>query len=327
MALSLFRRQPYDAIYATGFPWTSLIIGRDVAAATGRPLIADFRDPWAGEDLFRDHRPPREEEARLERSVVTRADAVVTVSDTMTRRMRAAYPEIDEAKFQTIENGFDQEDLELAPGAPANGGKFRIVFTGVWKDGYNPAPLYDVIDWLRRSRPHVLEGVEVVAAGFAPGEAVRRGLSAYIKEAGVLPHRDAVALMHSADALFLTNGDGARQQLAIPVKMYEYLATGRPVIALTHPDGDAAKVLRLVGGGIAVPPDDPGALFDLMAASCGSRTVATPPLNRAALAAYERSNLTRRLADVLDAATVRAPLRAGTPAPHEAPALLRWRPR
>jgi hypothetical protein len=302
--LQLLRESHYDAIYATGFPWTTLLVALDLSKATGVPLVADFRDPWVGEDLFRSERPPVDEERPLERQVVEHAASVITVAPTMTKRMIAAYPELDPDKFGTIFNGFDPSDL----GAPVPQAKtrFRIAFAGVWKEGYNPSPLYDVIEWLKRTTPALLDGVEVIAAGFEPGEAARRGLESHITEVGVLSHQDAVALMHSADVLFLTNGDGARQQLGLPGKMYEYLATGRPVLALTHPDGDAGRIIRQVGGGVAIAQEDPGQLLEVIKKACLDRSLTTPPLNREALASFERPNLTKRLASLLDEVSSRA---------------------
>ncbi|MGE0864402.1 MAG: glycosyltransferase [Vicinamibacterales bacterium] len=309
-ARRLMRDEPHDAIYATGFPWTTLLTGVDLSKASGLPLVADFRDPWAGEDLFRSERPPSEEERPLERQVVEHAASVVTVAPTMTRRMVAAYPDLDAGKFVTIFNGFDPADLGTP--APRTHSTFRIVFAGVWKEGYNPSPLYDVIEWLKRSNPAALAGVEVIAAGFEPGEAARRGLTGCISEVGVLSHQEAVSLMHSADILFLTNGDGARQQLGLPGKMYEYLATGRPVLALTHPDGDAGRIIRQVGGGIAVSQEDPGQLLEVIRTACLNRALPTPPLDRAALAMFERPNLARRLASLFDEVVSRRPAAAYT---------------
>lgn len=297
-ARRLMREEQFDAIYATGFPWSTLLAGVDLSKATGVPLVADFRDPWVGEDLFRSERPPADEERPLERVVVEHASAVTTVAPTMTKRMIAAYPELDAAKFSTIFNGFDPADLDAPVRSPQ--ATFRIAYAGVWKEGYNPSPLYDVIDWLKRSSPELLAKVEVIAAGFEPGEAARRGLGEHIKEPGVLSHQDAVALMHSADILFLTNGDGARQQLGLPGKMYEYLATGRPVLALTHPDGDAGRIIQQVGGGVAVAQDDPGQLLESIKNACQNRALAVPPLNREALSMFERPNLAKRLASLLD---------------------------
>jgi len=310
-ARRLMRQDRYDAIYATGFPWTTLLAGVDLSKATGVPLLADFRDPWVGEDLFRSERPPAGEERPLERLVVEHASAVTTVAPTMTRRLIAAYPELCAAKFHTLFNGFDPPDLAAPARAPH--AKFRIAYAGVWKEGYNPSPLYDVIEWLKRSSPEVLADVEVIAAGFEPGEAARRGLGEHITETGVLSHQDAVSLMHSADILFLTNGDGARQQLGLPGKMYEYLATGRPVLALTHPDGDAGRIIQQVGGGVAVAQDDPGLLLELIRTACRRRELVVPPLNRDALSRFERPNLARQLAALLDeVSTRRSPAPAQT---------------
>lgn len=299
-AMRIFRESGFDAIYATGFPWTSLLVGCDVSKATGCPLVADFRDPWAAEDLLTSGRPAHGVEFALESGVVRQAASVIAVSRTMTERMQAAHPDVDAAKFVTIPNGFDPPDL--VSHAVARPSRFRIVYAGVWKAGYGPDALYDAIDRLRRVSPQTLADVEVVAAGFTPGEAARRQLSAHIREAGVLSHRDAVALMHSADILFLPNGDGARQQLGLPGKMFEYLATRRPVLAVTARDGDAGALIQRLGGGVVVDPASGDELLRLLAEACRAGRLAVPPIDPVALAAFERVALTRRLSAVLDRA-------------------------
>lgn len=326
-SMRIFRDVGFDAIYATGYPWTSLLVGRDVSKATGCPLVADFRDLWAGETSFLSERPDRAEELALERAVVDTAQSVVSTSSAMTRLMIAAHPEADAGKFVTIHNGFDPEDLDVTQPPRQPDQPFRIVFTGVWKEGYNPSALYDSIDWLRRSQPKLLDGVEVVAAGFEPGEAKRRGLLSHITEVGVLPHRDAVALMHSADVLYLTHADSSRQW-AVPGKLYEYLASGRPVMALTNPDGETGQIIGQVGGGLAIAADDPGALYQAIADACRLRKLETPPLDRHALAGFERRHLARRLTNVLNDVTSRvaAPGVVSRMSP-AAPVVPRWRPR
>lgn len=299
-AMTLFNNGGFDAIYATGFPWTSLVAGTELAKATGRPLVADFRDLWAGETLFRADRPSHDEEVAMERSVLESASTVVTASASIARQLAAAHPEIDENKFVAIHNGFDAADLMHE--APPRAKKFRIVFTGVWKEGYNPSALYDTIDWLRRSRPALLDDVEVVAAGFKPGEAARRGLTAYIDERGVVSHDDALSLMRSADILFLSHVDPDRQWV-VPGKLYEYLASGSPVLALTHPEKETAQIIARVGGGISVSPEDPGVLLSVLAGAFAQKRLDVPPRNAAALALFERRQLTARLAAVLDEAS------------------------
>jgi glycosyltransferase involved in cell wall biosynthesis len=290
--------QRFDAIYATGFPWTSLMIGVELSKQTGIPLVADFRDLWAGENLFRSERPPHDEELALERSVIECATAVVTASASIGRQLAAAHPEVDEEKFVTIHNGFDAADFASEAQRP-RAKKFRIVFTGVWKEGYNPAELYDTIDWIRRSKPALLDDVEVIAAGFTPGEAKRRGLTAYIDERGVVSHDEALSLMRSADILYLSHVDPQRQWV-VPGKLYEYLASGSPVLALTHPGKETAKIIASVGGGVALSPEDPGTLYQALADACRVKRLDVPDRNPDALAAFERRQLTAKLAAVLE---------------------------
>ena len=302
-ATRLFETERFDAIYATGFPWTSLLIGRDLSKATGCPLVADFRDLWAGETLFRAMRPSHDEEVALERSVVEQATTVITASATIGRQLKAAHPAVDEQKFVTIHNGFDADDFSEESPRPRPA-KFRIVFTGVWKDGYNPSALYDTIDWIRRSHRELLDGVEVITAGYSPGEAARRGLSAYIEERGVVPHDAALELMRSADILYLSHVDPERQW-CVPGKLYEYLASGSPVLALTYPDKETGQILARVGGGVALSPEDPGTLFHALEDAFRSKQFTVPERNLEALDAFERRQLTAKLAAALDDAASR----------------------
>jgi hypothetical protein len=116
-AAQLLEQGRFNAIYATGYPWTSLLIGCELSKATGCPLIADFRDLWAGETLFKESRPSHDEELRLERSVLECATTVVTASKDIGRHLAAAHPSIDEEKFVAIHNGFDAADFELEAAA------------------------------------------------------------------------------------------------------------------------------------------------------------------------------------------------------------------
>ena len=119
----------------------------------------------------------------------------------------------------------------------------------------------------------------------------------------MLSHAAAVSLMHSADLLFMTNPSGSRQQACLPGKLYEYLATGRPVLAVTDPEGEAGRLIQTIGGGIAVSPNDPAHLERVIAEALTARRLTVPPQNRCALKAFERPALAQRLAAVLDSVT------------------------
>lgn len=300
--LRLFRRAHFDAIFATGFPWTSLIVGRDIARQTARPLVADFRDLWAGDDLFGTalSERRRKQQRALEASVVQSAAAVITVSHVMTKRMIRDYPDIEPRKFHTISNGYDPEDSENGDEVPAPPvGTFRVVFTGVWKSGYGLDALYETIEGLRRLEPETLSRMEVIAAGFPPGEAARRGIDEHVREIGRVSHRYALGLMKTAGMLFVSIARGAYEKLALPGKLFEYLASGRPVLVMGDPDGEAARLLVRLGGGRVLAYDDREGLKRLLREATQQGVLSVPPIDNTALAEYTRHALTKRLARVL----------------------------
>ena len=327
-AKKIFRDVGFDAVFATGFPWSALLAGRAISQDTGRPLVADFRDLWVGDTWNRDERPSHDVELALERAVVESASAVVCTSDSMCLLMSNAHPSVDRSRFVAIHNGFDADNFAAAASvAPAAGRPFRIVYTGVWKDVYNPGAIYNTIDWIRRSEPDALAGVELVAAGFKPGEARMRGLARYITEVGPVPHQQAISLMQNADLLYFSHDDPDRQW-AVPGKLYEYLASGRPVMALTHAHGEAARILKRVGGGRVVLPDDPGNLYYALLDVCRKKSVDVPPRDVDELGLLERRALTAKLADVLNEVSSRSTVQAAaSPVTLPAGVMPRLRPR
>ena len=87
--------------------------------ATGRPLVADFRDPWAGEDLFRAERPPATR-TRAARAPGRRAGrgGDQRSPPRIDRQMVAAHPDVDASKFVTIHNGLIRSISTVPPPAP-----------------------------------------------------------------------------------------------------------------------------------------------------------------------------------------------------------------
>lgn len=330
-AKKIFDDVGFDAVFATGFPWSALMAGRAIAQQTGRPFIADFRDLWAGDGWHRAERPSHDVELAMEREIVESASSVVCTSDSMCLMMSNSHPSVDRSRFVAIHNGFDAENFATpaaAPAAPADAGRpFRIVYTGVWKDVYNPGAIYNTIDWIRRSEPAALDGVELIAAGFKPREARMRGLARHIKELGPVPHAEAVALMQGADLLYFSHEDPDRQW-AVPGKLYDYLASGTPVMALTHAHGEAARILKRVGGGKVVLPDDPGNLYYALLDILRRKSVAVPPRDLEALQSLERRTLTAKLAEVLNEAASPAAIQTTAPSvPLPAGVIPRLRPR
>ncbi|MEO9174077.1 MAG: glycosyltransferase, partial [Gaiellales bacterium] len=85
---------------------------------------------------------------------------------------------------------------------------------------------------------------------------------------GFRPHRETLAAMKAADVLLLlVPRAGGRGLSVLSGKVYEYLASERPILALVPPEGAAAELLRETGAAWIADPDDPGAILDALRAA------------------------------------------------------------
>ncbi|HEX8385031.1 MAG TPA: glycosyltransferase, partial [Rubricoccaceae bacterium] len=249
-ARRLHRERPFDAVLTTGPPHSAHLVGRALRRQLGTPWTADLRDPWTDihyADALGRSDTARRLDARLEASVLREADALVTV----TAPLRDAFASRAGRPVALVRNGFDPADF-AGPAPPL--GPFEVVYTGTLYDV--PTTLLDAMQRLRA------EGVDVPLRVVGPApealrvEAERRAVGDLVGVEPPVPHDRAVALMRSAAVLLLTVEAWSYAAGVVPGKTYEYLASGRPVLGLGPPDGDAASVLREADGGSMVAPGD-----------------------------------------------------------------------
>jgi glycosyltransferase involved in cell wall biosynthesis len=268
---------PYESTHLVG-----LALGRR------RPAwIADFRDGWTFEP-WRQPFPTRAQralDALLERRVVQTADRVVAVHRPLADDFRARLG----VEAVHIANAWDP-DLEREVGAAEapqlDSGQVTLVHTGklLGEWGRDPGPLFEALRLVARDHPDLGQRLRLVLAGrLDTGE--ERMLAelesdGIVEHAGHLSRPSAVALQRRADALVLLTSPTVTWEA--PGKLFEYLAAGRPILALAH-GNEAARIVEETGTGVAVPPDDVPAIAEAL------RRVARGDLARA----YAPRNLER----------------------------------
>ncbi|HEX2505590.1 MAG TPA: glycosyltransferase [Gaiellaceae bacterium] len=316
-----------DLVYASMSPFETGDAARILAAELGVPWVADLRDPWALDEwLVYPTRLHRAVELRRMRRLLGAANAVVMNTPEATAEVLRRFPELRGKPVVTITNGFDAHDFAGAPPARADDA-FRIVHAG------NVFPVPDRahlrlgrrilggsvpgLNVVTRSHVHLLDAVAAVRAELpAAGrrievhlagsidERVRETLPPWVVAHGYLSHPETVALLRSADLLFLPMHDlppGVRARI-VPGKTYEYLAAERPILAAV-PDGDAKDLLAEAGNAFLCRPPDADEMARIIAErlqSAGDRDALRP--RPEVLARYERRRLTGLLADAFDAA-------------------------
>jgi Glycosyl transferases group 1 len=327
-----------EAIFASLIPYETAQTAIRLSDELGVPWIADLQDPWALDEmwLYPTGLHHAIDKRRMRRQL-GHAAAIVMNTPEAAARLTRAFPELAAKIVVSITNGFDAGDFER-PVAPRQDAGFRIVHTGTmhtttglrlrsrkrlrrWLGGVTPhvdflprshVYLLQALDELRAEDPALVEGVEVHLAGVltaADREIAERSAWA-CRLLGYCSHEDTLALIRTADLLFLPMHDLAAGHRAglVPGKAYEYIASGRPILAAV-PDGDVRDILGAVGTSrFCRPADVPAMKQHLRAAIAAQRAgAALPAADAAAVAPYERRELTRRLAETIDAALGIAP--------------------
>ncbi len=260
----------YDAIVSTASPYSAHLIAGLLKRRFHIPWVADFRDEWTLNPIVANIiRRRKKIDQALERWVLRGADAVVTVSDEITERFAALAPDTPRSKYHTVYNGYDAEDFPVeAPSAPANR-RFRLSHVGSFYLNIQPTELFDALRLLRDRRPAVEEILEVNLVGRLDAlqglDSIRDEFGAMLRMTGRVSHEQAVAEMLGSDALFLTiPAEFGKRALA--GKVFEYLASRRPILALVPEESSAERILHKTNGGRVLPNRRPDLLADAIEA-------------------------------------------------------------
>jgi glycosyltransferase involved in cell wall biosynthesis len=306
-ALRLLRRRRPDCVITTSPPESTHLVGR-VLSRRGVAWVADLRDAWSFERL----RPefPTAAQRRLDEGLERRwlggADAVTCVS-------RPAADDLRErgiAEPLLVPNGWDPDLAEgPAPGelpalAPE---RISLLYTGRFGSyGRDPAPLVEALQRLASEEPEAAARIELAIAGPLT-EAERELLTTDVSPAriallGSLERPVALELQRSADALLLL-ASPRRSQLA-NLKLFEYLASGRPILALAG--GTEAGRIVAEAGGEVVRADDVEAVKGGLLRLAAGELAAPRPESRAR---YAYPAVAELMAEAVEAAIERAAAR------------------
>ena len=294
------------------------------------PWVGDLRDPWALDEMtVFPTAAHRAAERRRMRRALSSAAAVVMNTPEAVRAAGEAFPELATRLTEPIPNGYDAADF-AGPARQQAGLRFRIVHTGYLHTehglrqraagrlrtavgGTTPGVdfltrshvyLLDALTALLARRPELQSRLEIVLAGVlspADEEVVRRFRhSGLVSLPGYVQHRETVDLIRTADLLFLPMHDlpPGRRARIIPGKTYEYLASGRPIVAAV-PDGDARDLLARYEQVTLCRPSDVDAIESALEGAFESGRVDRSSIPAGA-EQYERRRQTEMLATVFD---------------------------
>lgn len=250
-ALRIIKQEGIDVVITTSPPGSIHFVGAAVQARTGVRWVADLRDSIVANP----HRDASRLAVRVKEqglqavasAVARRADAIVTVSDVIADEVRARSPR---GSVTTIANGSDFDDFAGLDYQPSPD-RFRITHAGSFFGKRDPRPFLTALSRVDGVVARFVGDFRSSDREWAAGIADRIELIPYA------PHRKALELQRNSEALLLLIPDaGGRGRGVLSGKVFEYLAAGRPILAVVPTDGAAADLLRESGAAVVVGPDD-----------------------------------------------------------------------
>jgi glycosyltransferase involved in cell wall biosynthesis len=243
----------FDAIFCSSPPHSLHAIGAELKAATGVPLVLDFRDPWTNNP---DRRWPtglhRSLERRMEARVLAAADAVIANTPGNREMLLEEFPELPAERVAVLPNGFDPARREALGRARATrSGRRRVLYTGHLYDRGDS--VLRALDALLREDPDLPRRVVFRFVGSMDALAAAR--TAELQAAGLVERVSFVSAervpdeLASADALLYVVPPAGRHW--IPSKLYDYFLAEKPIVGVL-PRGDAWDYLQRSGLGTPI---------------------------------------------------------------------------
>jgi glycosyltransferase involved in cell wall biosynthesis len=243
-ARQILKTRNIVAVITTGPPHSTHLTGLRLKEEFGLPWIADFRDPWST-ILYNEFLPrtvaSRKKDSELETRVLRHADVVTVI----TRGMKEEFE--DRAKrIEVIYNGFDENDF--SPAVQGSSSFFSLRHTGSFNPLMNSIPLWKAISDLCSSSTTFKNLFRLEFTGN-----VDASVKQSIQEAGIesnvvyqdfVPHKEAIKLMQDASCNLLVLSDVKGAGLLLTGKVFEYLATQRPILSIGIPGGNADELLQ-----------------------------------------------------------------------------------
>ena len=303
-AKQIVRRYKIDTVLITAPPFSILEVGaRLKQALPGVKVVSDFRDEWLTFYLkdfeFQSGNRTRQRAEEIERAAVAASDLVIAVTPVSLDKIRKRYPEQDERKFACVPNGYDPEVFAGFTSRRSGSGRVMVSHMGTVYKTASPRYYLDALDNLPGE---IREQFETRFIGrVSEGEkAALENRKSHVDVLGFVPQREALKMLEETDYVLLTLADDQ----SLPGKLFEYLATGKPILALSTPGGEVERILRETGAGWCADPRDPEAVCTMLrkALECarGQRPGIEPDWN--AIRRYERPRLAEELAQCLDRA-------------------------
>jgi glycosyltransferase involved in cell wall biosynthesis len=304
-SINLLKSENIRIMLSSAPPFTCHIVALIVKLIRPRTVwIADFRDPLLSNEwmtIDKSYWLTKSMNGFLERVILKYADKVLCVNEAIASDLIQRYLGRYDTKITVLPNGFDAEEFDSVTVSKKHSDKLIVSYIGNLYGNRDGRPLMSALRDLFVKCQYLKGRVLIRFVGIQSpdvnsllvNEASLLGLTDAIEVVGHVSRVDAICLMKRSDVLFLTQPDAPLQ---VPLKLYEYLACGKPILAIAG-DGATRNLIEENNAGIVVYPDDAGGLLEALMELLVKRD--RKDISPDVALKFERCNTASRLADLL----------------------------
>ena len=287
-----------DTIITSGPPHSLHLIGLQLKQKLSLKWIADFRDPWTTIGYHKSLRLSQyaaKKHKKLEHVVLNTADTIIVTSKTTKTEFQA----ITAQPIEVITNGYDVEPVLNE----ALDTKFSLAHIGSFLSERNPTLLWECLQEMLIELPDFKTHFELKLIGAVSQEVLdaikKYDLNLYLKNLGYVSHAEAIAHQKKSQVLLLIEIDSEDTKSIIPGKLFEYMVSNRPILAIGPEGSDFAEIITNTNTGVFFNYSEKMKLKSVILDFYNQFLEGKLQSNGIGLQKFSRKNLTKELANLL----------------------------
>ena len=287
-----------DTIITSGPPQSMHLIGLRLKKSMDIKWIADFRDPWTTigyHNSLKLSAYSQQVHENLEHKVLNAADTIIVTS----KNTKLEFSKMTDKPITVITNGYDTDEnlpQELDK-------KFSLAHIGSFLSARNPTILWQALSELVQEIPEFARQFELKLIGTISPEILETihayNLDSYLHLIGYVSHQEAMAHQKKSQVLLLVEINSLQTMSIIPGKLFEYMVSGRPIVAIGPRGSEFAEIIAETNTGIFLDYEEKERLKKVISGYFNAFSEGKLASHPVGLQKYSRKNLTGKLAEVI----------------------------
>jgi glycosyltransferase involved in cell wall biosynthesis len=279
----------FSAIVTIGPPHSTHLVGMKLSKESSIPHIPVLIDPWVDIIYYRNFKrtsPTLALDNHLEKSVMMNVSSVIFVTKTTMDDYRKKYPSIKD-KSNVLYWGYNEDDFKGVEPESNNKDYKLLMHAGNIFDYQNPPRLWERLKEMTSKEDIRIKFIGTVSP-VIKNEIERTGLTRKTDFAGFLPYKEMLSNLMKADYLLVC----ATEKRHVPGKLFEYLRTGKPILAFGDDNEEVKNILEKTNSGMIFRYDEDPKEFFEKADSFNT--------DLQAVKEFDRRNIAAKFGDILD---------------------------